>query len=119
MKIKTYINGIKTYISIGKHDNGAEFYGSKDGDKHIVLGREEDWGKFVSNFMHEVAEMTSAYLGFRYYRNRTHTGNDAAYFLMSHEEFSELMAIVGKASSDCLPLLENEWKKIFKKRKGK
>lgn len=117
-RIRTFINGIKTYVSISGEGSGGQFYTDSEGDKHIVLEYHDDWHSFVGVFLHEVCEMTMAYLGFRYNPDRLHKGTDGVCFFLDHNQFSEVMAIAGGVVADVLPSLADLYGKEAEKLKG-
>lgn len=99
---------------------GARF-GVDDNESasYITIGLDQDnWWQVVTALLHEAFEMSLYRHSCRYSQGPDYAADNGNYlFVATHTQFSEATARAALFIANCLPRLEEEYKKFHKKKK--
>lgn len=113
--IGTYVIGFEQVKLVLTDDDGGAFYliPSDGGVPIMNVGADfESWHKVVEVLLHETAEFAMMRQGARFSPSPDHAADHGGYFfVMDHQKFSQVMAMVAEFAAAALPDLAEAWNK--------
>jgi len=118
--IGTYYCGSTQIQVVLREGTGGEFYNTPEKGlcPRIKIGADyNNWWELVNVALHEIMEYFLNSNNHRYYPDND-VGRDLSSFVffLNHPQFSDIIAKSAEFLSDCLPVLEKEWK-LWKRNK--
>jgi hypothetical protein len=121
--VGTYTLGYEGLELWGTDDTGGGFYfyQEKKLRPKIEVGLNYNyWADVLAVLLHEAQELAAARMGLRFERTHQMSNDMGSYvFIMSHVEFTEVVARAADLLSECEADLKTTWKQFWKERKAK
>jgi len=119
-KPATWLCGIPVDLEWAATDGGGSFnFPTRECDRAVVrIGLNfMNWYEVVTVIQHECLEFAMVELGLRWHTDRrvNDQGSSGALFVLSHDDFEEVVLAANEAACDLADILHPIWKKLRKK----